>query len=84
LIEGLPVLCIDSKEALKSNTTLTVWEEDIVVKDALLSHFGTQEDLDMFLLIMSRVTNLFIRLVKEKTSLLTEADKVSSLLTKIF
>jgi hypothetical protein len=76
IVKGLPNLCPACKIVLESDRTLTIWEQDEVVRDSLLDYFGSQEELDTFKMVMTRVLELFDKLVKEKMTKLSAHEKV--------
>ncbi|KAF2436658.1 hypothetical protein EJ08DRAFT_674523 [Tothia fuscella] len=78
LVTDLPLLCPDCKAALESDETLTAWEQDQAVRDALSMYFGSQNELDSFTLIVGRILGLIDKLVQGKVNYLTTKEKMNT------
>jgi hypothetical protein len=69
-------LCTESKINLKSRAGLDDWEQDEAIKNALQEYLKTEENLNAFLLVNSRILELVDKLTKDKSTDLSKADKV--------
>jgi hypothetical protein len=77
LVNCLPNLCPACKSAFESDKTLTLWGQDEAVRESLLEYFGSQEQLDAFTLVMTRILGLFDRLLKDRVTHLSASEKVT-------
>ncbi|KAF2175473.1 hypothetical protein K469DRAFT_679973 [Zopfia rhizophila CBS 207.26] len=78
IVIGLPLLCRECKEALSADRSLSMWEEDKEVKQALLLYFRDEEGVDAFILVLLKVLELVDRLtIRDKSTKLTAREKSS-------
>jgi len=77
LVSSLPLLCDDCKATLLKDFALEEWETNAVVEAALLNHFGSEKELDDFILVMKKILTLMNSMIDVKASNLDPGDKVS-------
>lgn len=75
IVDDLPLLCRDCKDSLYTDRSLSVWEDGGEVTQALIAFFGSQDGLDAFLLILSRLLELVDKLTRVKSTKLSDTGK---------
>lgn len=78
IVNALPRLSAEQKIALANVARLEDWTRDTGVDAALQDYFATTDDLNKFMLVMTRLISLLAQLVKDSTIHVVTADVVSS------
>lgn len=78
IVNALPRLSAEHKIALANVARLEDWTRDTDVDAALKNYFATEDDLNKFMLVMTRLMSLLAQLVKDSTIQVVAADVVSS------
>lgn len=77
IVELLPYLSDERKTELTTDMHLEGWNQDADITEALHGFFRSDNDLNVFLTVMSKILQLLAQLVKDSTIHLRRADMVS-------
>ena len=77
IVSTLPRLSAERKIALANVARLEDWNCDTDVDVALKTYFATEEDLNTFMLVMTKLMSLIAQLVNDRTTYVRDVDAVS-------
>lgn len=81
IVNALPRLSTQRKIELENVARLEDWTRDADVDAELRNYFATEDDLNTFMLVMTRLVSLLAQLVRDSTINVVAADTVSHQVT---